>query len=68
MDEIIEGLYLGRVHLFWIRKISPASSTWTKANSYRDAFYNVVYTNGCGKFLFIKHLPNIPKFSSYLTT
>jgi hypothetical protein len=26
MDEIIELLYLSRVYLFWIMKISPASS------------------------------------------
>jgi hypothetical protein len=32
MDEIIELLYLSRVYLFWIMKISPARSTWMKVN------------------------------------
>jgi hypothetical protein len=35
MDEIIEWLHLSRVHLFWIRKISPTSPYLTKVMDYK---------------------------------
>jgi hypothetical protein len=50
MDEIIEFLHLSRVHLFWIMKLSPASSTWTKAHSYRLIFETGFILSGFIKF------------------
>jgi hypothetical protein len=67
MDEIIELLYLSRVYLFWIMKISPASSTWMKANSYILIFEMGFILSGFINFPFINFCLSNPMLEKLIT-